>query len=205
MNSVAIVDYGMCNLDSIARAVDECGGQPLVTGDPAALRVVNRIILPGVGAFGDGARNVRERGLDQALTEQVIGQKIPFLGICLGMQLMAKRGTEHGRHDGLGWIDGGVVKLERSEKRERVPHIGWNEVRYARPSALFDGIGDSTDFYFVHSYHLQCSDPEDIIATTPYCGGFASAVRRENMLGVQFHPEKSQKAGFRLLHNFLAL
>jgi len=205
MNSVAIVDYGMCNLDSIARAVDECGGRPLVTDNPADLSTVNRIILPGVGAFGDAMRNLRQRGLDRTLAEQVIGEKIPFLGICLGMQLIAKRGTEHGCHDGLGWIDGDVVRLERHAVTERIPHIGWNEVHCVRPSELFEGIRGDVDFYFVHSYHVVCRDAEDIVATTPYCGGFTSAVRRGHILGVQFHPEKSQKAGFQLLRNFLAL
>ena len=205
MNDIGIVDYGLCNLDSIARAVEQCGGRAKVTAEPADLRTVNSIILPGVGTFGDAMRNLRERGLDQALTEQVINEKIPFLGICLGMHLIADRGTEQGNNEGLGWIDGDVVKLERKMPFEQSLHIGWNEVHYSQPSILFEDITEKTDFYFMHSYHLVCNDQRLVAATTPYCSKFTSVVQDKHVFGVQFHPEKSQKAGFQLLRNFLTL
>lgn len=204
MNDVAIVDYGLCNLDSIARAVEQCGGRAKVTANPADLSAVNSIILPGVGTFGDAMHNLRERGLDQALTEQVIDEKIPFLGICLGMHLIAARGTEQGDHGGLGWIDGEVIRLKQLRSVERTLHIGWNEVHFCQSSKLFEGVPEKTDFYFMHSYHFACKD-QHIVATTPYCGKFTSAICDGHILGVQFHPEKSQKAGFQVLRNFLAL
>ncbi len=204
MNEVAIVDFGLCNLDSIVRAVEQCGGRAKVATEHSLLSGVDSIILPGVGTFSDAMRNLSERGLDQALTEQVICKKIPFLGICLGMQLLAVKGTEQGNHNGLGWMNGKVVKLEQRRSAERTLHIGWNEVHYSQESDLFDGIGDKTDFYFMHSYHLACEDMKEVVATTPYCGDFNSAVSLGHIFGVQFHPEKSQKAGFQVLRNFLS-
>lgn len=205
MNRVAIVDYGLCNLDSVRRAVEECGGSPTVTADPADLHDADRIILPGVGAFGDAMHNLREAKLDVALADEVMGGGAPFLGICLGMHLMATRGFEFGEHAGLGWVDADVVRLTPTETDRRVPHIGWNEVMPRPECPLFEGLEPGTDFYFVHSYHVRCNDPDAIAATTPYCGGFASAVGSGLVWGVQFHPEKSQRAGFQLLRNFLAL
>ena len=204
MKSVAIVDYGMCNLDSVARAVQECGGAPLVTDDPKALATATSIILPGVGAFGVGMANLRERGLEAPLREQVLERRIPFLGICLGMQLMSLRGEEGGENAGLGWIEADTVLLE-PQPGERIPHIGWNEVRPAVSTPLFQGIAPGTDFYFVHSYKVRCRDRSLELATSPYAGGVCAAVHKDNLYGVQFHPEKSQKAGFALLRNFLSL
>lgn len=203
MNEVAIVDFGLCNLDSIVRAVEQCGGRAKVVAEHSQLRGVDSIVLPGVGTFSDAMRNLSKRGLDQALTEQVVYKNIPFLGICLGMQLIAIRGTEQGNHDGLGWVKGEVVKLEQRRSDERSLHIGWNEVHYSQESELFDGIDNKTDFYFMHSYHLVCEKMQEVVATTPYCGGFTSAVCHGHIFGVQFHPEKSQKAGFQVLRNFL--
>lgn len=204
MSAVAIVDYGMCNLDSIARAVEECGGRPYVTDQPRDLRNATQIILPGVGAFPEAVRNLRERGLDTALEEQVVGNGIPFLGICLGMQLMAGRGNEGEKIKGLDWIDGEVVRLEPTVEDARIPHIGWNNIQAVTESPLLYEIASDKDFYFVHSYHLQCDDSDQIVATTDYAEGFVSIVNREHMFGVQFHPEKSQKVGFQVLRNFLA-
>lgn len=203
MKTVAIVDYGMCNLDSVARAVSECGGSPLVTDDPKTLAEANSIILPGVGAFGVGIQNLRERGLEEPLREQVLEKKIPFLGICLGMQLMSERGEEGGETKGLGWIQADTV-LIKPQPGERLPHIGWNEVRPSTPSPLFEGIAPGTDFYFVHSYKVSCRDRSLELATSPYADGVCAAVHKDNLFGVQFHPEKSQKAGFALLRNFLS-
>lgn len=203
MKRVAVVDYGVSNLDSVVRALEECGAAPYVTGDPAGLRDASLMVLPGVGAFADGMRNLRARGLDGALREQVLENGVPLLGVCLGMHLLADRGMEGGETPGLGLVPGAVVRLEPDGPGTRVPHVGWNEVHPVRPSALLEGIEDGRDFYFVHSYHLSCDDPADVLATTPYCGGIASAVQRGVVSGVQFHPEKSQKAGFALLRNFV--
>ncbi len=205
MSAVAVVDYGMCNLDSVARAVEECGGHPLVTRDPAALERSTHIILPGVGAFPDGMRNLRNSGLDVALTRQVRECRIPLLGICLGMQLLATRGWEGGETAGLNLIPGEVHRLSPTTNQTRIPHIGWNEVAFERDCRLFDGIPSRRDFYFVHSYHFVCDDPSAVVARTPYCGTFVSAVRRDGVYGVQFHPEKSQRLGFRVLRNFLSI
>lgn len=205
MSNVVIVDYGLCNLDSIARAVEECGARARISDAPRELRTATQIILPGVGAFPDAWRNLRERSLDEAMQEQVMGNGIPFLGICLGMQLMAELGHEGETSEGLGWIDGDVVRLEPKGEDRRIPHIGWNNIELVRESPLFRGVPADRDFYFVHSYHLLCRDESQVVARTPYAGGFVSLVARGNVFGVQFHPEKSQKAGFQVLRNFLAV
>ncbi len=204
MKTVAIVDYGMCNLDSVARAVEECGGNILVTSDKRDLESVGYIILPGVGSFADAMSEIRKRSLDDVLKEQVIEKEIPFLGICLGMQLMATKGSEGGEVQGLGIIEGEVIPLESDSPETRIPHIGWNEVMHSEKSSLFEGIVSGKDFYFVHSHHFRCNE-ENVIARTPYCGEFASAVSKGFAFGVQFHPEKSQKSGFKILKNFLSL
>jgi glutamine amidotransferase len=206
MKKVAIVEYGVGNLDSVARSVEECGGTPLISREPRELKTASYIILPGVGAFAIAMRNLRELGLCDALTEQVSGKHIPFLGICLGMQLMATRGWEGGQETpGLGWIEGEVRRLQPGTPHERVPHVGWNQAVITRPSPLFDGLETGKDFYFVHSFHLECRDRSQVIACTPYCGGFASAIGDGHVFGVQFHPEKSQRVGFRVLKNFLSM
>ena len=205
MKRVAIVDYGVSNLDSVARAVEECGGQPLVTSEPSVLAQAASIVLPGVGAFRVGMTNLRRLGLDETLDELVRERGIPVLGLCLGMHLLATRGSEGGETDGLGWIDGEIVQLTPREPGERVPHIGWNEVVARRESPLLAIDGHPRDYYFVHSYHFRPSVEEDVLATTPYCGGFVSMVGRANVYGVQFHPEKSSRAGFALLRGFLTL
>jgi glutamine amidotransferase len=211
---VAIVDYGLCNLDSVRRAFEEVGARPFVTDDPSDLDACDRIVLPGVGAFPDAMRNLRARDLDDALTKQVLEQGAPFLGICLGMQLVASTGHEVETTAGLGWLDADVVLLASSGDRsgrpetqepERVPHVGWNEVVPAYESPLFAGIPPNADFYFVHSFHVACAVAGDVLATTDYCGGFTSAVARGDVYGVQFHPEKSQGWGLQVLRNFLTV
>jgi len=205
MRKVAIIDYGMGNLDSIARAVEECGAEPVITSRQEDLDAVSNIILPGVGAFADGMANIRRLNLDKILAEKVLDRKIPALGICLGMQLMATNGIEGGKTGGLGWIKGEVIKLVSDEADIKIPHIGWNEVNFEKENTLFDGIPKGKDFYFVHSFHFKNEDQENILALTPYCGQFVSAVVSDNIYGVQFHPEKSQKFGLRLIRNFLSL
>lgn len=206
-NRVAIIDHGLSNLNSIARAIEECGGIPMVTDNPADLRQANRIVLPGVGAFPAAITNLRAKGLFDALLEEVARRPVPLLGICLGMQLLAESSTEGStegsKSEGLGLMPGTVVKLSSSGD-ERIPHMGWNEVRQTVDSPLFKGIAPNTDFYFVHSYCLVCPEA-NVIARTPYCGEFVSAATISNVMAVQFHPEKSQRVGFQLLRNFLAL
>jgi glutamine amidotransferase len=205
MNRVAIVDYGMSNLDSIRRAIEEVGGSPYVVASPDVLGHPDRIVLPGVGAFSLAMANLRANGLDRALADEVLGDGVPFLGVCLGMQLLGSDGDEGGPTSGFGWIPGRISRLAPTRIDRRVPHVGWNEVVPADASTLFEGIERGTDFYFVHSYHLCPADDQDVAATTPYCGGFTSAIARGAVFGVQFHPEKSQRAGFTILRNFLAV
>ena len=203
MGVVAIVDFGLCNLDSIRRAVEECWKPAVVTASGADIGRASRVILPGVGAFREAMMNLRALGLADVLREQVVERGIPLLGICLGMQLMARIGHEGGRSEGLGFIEGEVRRLD-PRPGERLPHIGWNDVCFDEGSPLFAGIAAGTDFYFVHSYHLVPEDASAVAARTPYGGGFVSALARPPLFGVQFHPEKSQKPGFQLLRNFLA-
>jgi glutamine amidotransferase len=201
---VALVDYGAGNVDSAGRALEECGADVVLASTPAALERAQAIVLPGVGAFGDGVRGLQERGLVEPLRAHVRERGRPLLGVCLGMQLLADASDEGGTDvQGLGLVPGRVVRLA-AEPGERVPHVGWNEVHATRPSPLLAPLADGTDFYFVHSFHLRPDDPADAVATTPYAGGFVSAVGRGTAWGVQFHPEKSQRAGFALLRGFLA-
>ncbi len=203
MTSVAIIDFGLCNLDSITRAVEECGGTPIVTAERKEIEAAAKIILPGVGAYPLAMANIRAAHLDEILTEKVVAKETPCLGICLGMHLLAASGEEEGGCTGLGFIGGQVKRMEPKSKDERIPHVGWNEVNPQTDHPLFAGIPGAADFYFVHGYHFDCTDPGNVLAETPYCGGVASAVCSGNVLGVQFHPEKSQKWGFTLLRNFL--
>jgi imidazole glycerol-phosphate synthase subunit HisH len=205
MKRVAVVDYGVSNLDSVVRAIEECGGTPIVASDPAALGEAASIVLPGVGAFAVGMTNLRHRGLDEALDELVRDHGIPLLGLCLGMHLLATRGSEGGESAGLGWIEGEIAHLVPQEPGERVPHIGWNEVVVERDSPLLAVDEPAHDYYFVHSYHFRPAVDADVVASTPFCGGFVSVVGRDNVYGVQFHPEKSSRAGFALLRGFLSL
>ncbi|MBN1899482.1 MAG: imidazole glycerol phosphate synthase subunit HisH [Spirochaetes bacterium] len=201
--SVCIIDYGMSNLGSIKRALEECGAEAFVSGDPHDLTRCERIILPGVGSFADGMKNLIERGWVEPLKQEVLKNKIPLLGICLGMQLLARRGYEGGETQGLDLIPGEVRLLQPTSKNERIPHIGWNEIYRIKDNPLFNHIPDHDDFYFVHSYHFVPDDKENIITQTPYCGEFVSSIHLNNILGVQFHPEKSIPLGFQLLKNFL--
>ena len=202
MSSVAIIDYGMCNLDSVARAVEECGGDAYFATDAQAIEGATHIVLPGVGSFSDGMRHIKERSLDDALRVQALEKGMPFLGICLGMQLMATKGWEGGETDGLDLIPGEVIKLKPKDDDTRIPHVGWNEVQSESSAPLLASIESGKDFYFVHSYHFEC-DNTYVTSRTPYCGSFVSSVARDNIFGTQFHPEKSQKVGFQVLSNFL--
>jgi glutamine amidotransferase len=203
--TTVVIDYGSGNLRSAAKALAASGGDVRVTSDPAEVEKAGRIVLPGVGAFADCRAGLEAlAGMVETLDRVVRDGGRPFLGICVGMQLMAEAGLEHGRHPGLGWIAGDVINLSpRRDPALKIPHMGWNELRIARPHPLFAGIEDGAHAYFVHSYHLALTNPGDLLAATDYGGPIAAAICRDNMLGVQFHPEKSQATGLRLLGNFL--
>lgn len=203
--TVAIVDYGVGNLASVAAAVEKVGYSATITNDPALIKTARKLILPGVGAFGDGMKLLRERGLVEPLNTAVLSLKTPILGICLGFQLIAKKSEEFGEHQGLGWIDAEVVRLTPNDASLRVPHVGWNELYQTKPSPLFDGIEDGTLFYYVHSYQLRPSTDDMVVGECDYGGRFVAAVQQDNIFAVQFHPEKSQLGGLALLNNFLKM
>jgi glutamine amidotransferase len=198
-----VIDYGSGNLRSAAKALAAAGADVEVTADPAVVTAAERIVLPGVGAFADCRAGLdRLPGMVEALDQAVRRQGRPFLGICIGMQLMAEAGLEHGRHEGLGWIEGEVVPL--APRPVKIPHMGWNELHRTREHPLLAGIAQDADVYFVHSYHLRLGAADDLLAGADYAGPVVAAIARDNMAGVQFHPEKSQATGLRLLANFLA-
>ena len=202
---ILIIDHHLCNIDSITRAVEKCGATPVVSITPQDACAAEKIILPGVGNFAEAMAVLHKTGWVDAIREAVSGGDIPLLGICLGMQLLASRGQEGGDTEGLGLIPGQVVKLTSPETKLRIPHVGWNEVVQHRADPIFDDVGDRKDFYFVHSYHFIPSSSESILATTPYGLDLVSMVKKKNVYGAQFHPEKSMQSGMRLLRNFLAL
>jgi glutamine amidotransferase len=208
MTTTAVIDYGSGNLRSAAKALAAAGADVRVTADPRQVANSARIVLPGVGAFGDcRAGLARLPGMVEMLEKLVRREGRPFLGICVGMQLMAEAGLEHGRHPGLGWIEGEVVNLglrPATVPAVKIPHMGWNELHLCRIHSLFAGIEEGDHAYFVHSYHLALTNPADLLASVDYAGPIAAAIGRDNMLGVQFHPEKSQAMGLKLLANFLA-
>ncbi len=201
---IAIVDYGLSNLKSVAAAVEKVGFEGIVTGNPAELKKADKLILPGVGAFGDGMRNLRERGLDQVLRELVIDEQKPILGICLGAQLLCKESFEFGHHQGLGWVNASVVRLELGADL-RVPHVGWNAVKQTRECALFGDVPDETLFYFVHSYYIRCLDSENSVGECSYGIPFTAVLQQGNIYATQFHPEKSQMFGLKVLKNYLEM
>ena len=202
MNRVALIQTGLSNIDSVRRAVEEVGGQPYVVSTALDLAEPDHIVLPGVGSFLAAMERLRATRIDEALKEQVQERGIPLLGVCLGMQLLMSEGEEGGTCAGLDLIKGSVCKLGQ-EQRDRVPHVGWNEVHPVRSDSVLAEIGTGTDFYFVHSFRVIPEQQDRVVATTPYCGDFVSIVRSEAVVGVQFHPEKSHQAGLRLLRNFV--
>jgi len=208
--TVAIVDYGSGNLRSAAKAIERAARESgaddrvLVTSDPREVAGADRIVLPGVGAFADcraGLYGVP--GMVDALQRAVIEQGKPFLGICVGMQLMATRGVEYGIHAGLNWLQGDVVRIDPGKDHLKIPHMGWNELDALKPHALLEGIAEHDHAYFVHSFQLKASRPETVLALTSYGGPITAVVGRDNLAGTQFHPEKSQATGLKLIANFL--
>jgi glutamine amidotransferase len=211
--TVAIIDYGSGNLRSAAKAFERSvralrsDTDVAVTADPDFVRRADRIVLPGVGAFADcRAGLLAVAGMREALEERVIGDAVPFLGICVGMQLMAARGLEKGVHEGFGWIAGDVRLLEPADPALKVPHMGWNTLIFRRPHPLFEGLADGESglhAYFVHSYHLAAANEDVVMATADYGGPVTASVGRDNLFGTQFHPEKSQTLGLAIIRNFL--
>jgi glutamine amidotransferase len=207
MSSVALIDYGSGNLASAAKALARAANGKcdiITTADPQVVKDAERVVLPGVGAFADCMKGLAAvPGMVEALREKVVRQGAPFLGICVGMQLLATVGVEFGRHAGLGWIAGEVVKITPDDSALKIPHMGWNELKIEQPHALLDGIAPGSHAYFVHSFQLKAALPEDLIATTDYGGPLTAMVGNDNIAGTQFHPEKSQATGLKLLENFL--
>ena len=198
-DTVALVDYGAGNLRSAARALERAGARVVVTDDPAVIAGAARIVLPGVGAFAQCIGQLREKsGIEAALNEAVNGRGVPFLGICVGMQLLASEGHEHGVYKGLGWLPGKVERLTPSDPTLKIPHMGWNRVDAVNGAAVPSG-----DAYFVHSYAFTPEDAADVQAVSDHGGRFAAIVKRGHITGVQFHPEKSQAYGLAFLSNWL--
>ena len=202
---IGIIDYGMGNLGSVANALEYLGAEGTVSSDPEVLGSCERLILPGVGAFGAAMARLREHQLIEFLHDTVVHERKPLLGVCLGMQLLAESSEEHGEHEGLGWIPGRVRRFTSDESTLRVPHMGWNAVEATRPHPLLDGFDPNREhnFYFVHSYHFDPAVDEDLVASASHGARFAAMVVRDNVAGVQFHPEKSQDNGLQFLQNFL--
>jgi imidazole glycerol-phosphate synthase subunit HisH len=201
-----IIDYGSGNLHSALKAFERAGGgaEVAVTNDPDAVRKAERIVLPGVGAFKDCMAGLTAvSGMRETLQDQVIVRGKPFLGICVGMQLMATRGLEHDITKGFGWIAGDVKPITPTDPAFKIPHMGWNTLDVKSSHPLLDGIDEGAHAYFVHSYHLEATLPEDVIATADYAGPITAMVGYDNLVGTQFHPEKSQALGLALIANFL--
>ena len=204
-NLIVIIDYGMGNLRSVQKKLIRVNANVEISNNPLEISKADKIVLPGVGHFANGIKNLKELKIWDVLFEKVQIKKTPILGICLGMQLMARK-SEEGKEEGLGWFDAEVIKFSIEDKLKfKVPHMGWNNVSVQKDSELFKNTSDDSLFYFVHSYHFNCYNKKDILATTQYELTFTSAVQKENIFGTQFHPEKSHDWGENLLKNFVNL
>ena len=205
-NNIVIIDYNMGNLRSVQKAFEKVGCDAIITNDHDTIRNADKIVLPGVGAFKDGMRYLEELGLIDILNQEVITNKKPFLGVCLGMQLIANKSYEQGETKGLGWIDAEVVKFDfsNSSRKLKIPHVGWNNVSFKNNNICFTDIPNNSDFYFVHSYYMQTTE-KIVTSTTDYGYEFVSSIQKNNIYAFQFHPEKSQKVGLQLIKNFVNL
>lgn len=205
MHKIVVVDYGMGNLRSVQKAFERINFPALISSKKKDIFSADKLIIPGVGHFGKGMSNLKELGLLETINDVVLEKKIPILGICLGMQLMAKQ-SEEGNFAGFGWLDAEVVKFQVKDKlKYKVPHIGWNQIIQKKESSLMKDIPDFSEFYFLHSYYIQCYNQVDILNETEYECSFPSAIEKENIFGVQYHPEKSHDVGGQLLKNFVNL
>ena len=200
---IAIIDYQMGNLRSVQKGFERVGHEAIITGDPAVLAKASKVVLPGVGAFADAITELKHRDLVVPIAETIEGGK-PFLGICLGLQLLFDCSYEGGEHEGLGIVSGEVRHFD-VPREYKVPHMGWNQVRTRRPSPLFAGIEDQTHFYFVHSYYVVPKDQQIVAGEAEYPDPFCAMICRDNLFATQFHPEKSQSAGLKVLQNFAEL
>jgi glutamine amidotransferase len=209
--TIAIVDYGSGNLRSAAKAFERVaaeagtGARVVVTADPDAVAAADRVVLPGVGAFADCKSGLEALdGMVDAIVTAVIEKGRPILGICVGMQLMATRSLEHGETAGFGWIEGEVAAIRPSDKTLKIPHMGWNQLKLTgSPHPVLQGFTDDAHAYFVHSYAMRCANPSEVLASVDYGGEVTAAVGRDNIVGTQFHPEKSQSTGLKLIDNFI--
>lgn len=200
---IVIVDYGMGNIGSIANMLYKVGAEARISADHAVIESASKLIVPGVGAFDQGMQNLASRGLIPLLTRKVMDERVPVLGVCLGMQLFA-RTSEEGRCSGLGWLEAAAIRFnsEQTNGRLKIPHMGWNTIAVRRPHPILVGLEQEARFYFVHAYHLVCADPKVVLASTTYGDDFTSVVAQDNIIGVQFHPEKSHRFGMQLYRNF---
>lgn len=205
MQQIVIVDYGMGNLFSVQKKLDRMNVKTIVSSSVSDIEQADKIILPGVGHFEKAMTNLKQMNLVEILNHRVLEQKTPILGICLGMQLMCNE-SEEGNHEGLKWIDAKVKRFEISDTlRYKIPHTGWNQIETMKESPLMNGLLNGCEFYFVHSYHVVCNNPSDILNMTNYEINFSSAFQKENIFGVQYHPEKSHDSGTKLMENFVKL
>jgi glutamine amidotransferase len=204
---VVIIDYGSGNLQSVLNALDKIKTPSTIvqiTSDPRNLKSATHIILPGVGAFGDCISSLNAiEGMNKELKTQVLENKKPFLGICVGMQLLADLGLEHGKNAGLGFIAGDVIEIDNQIETLKVPHMGWNNINIHKSHPILDGINDDEHFYFVHSFHFVVENKENIVATVNYGQKITAIIAKENIVATQFHPEKSSAAGLKILQNFI--
>lgn len=198
---ITIINYGMGNLGSVQNMLKYIGVPSMITSDIQKIKSAEKLLLPGVGAFGMAMKLLKENNFVEILNEKVHIKKTPILGICLGMQLLTNY-SEEGNSEGLGWIEGSTKKLKSSSLNLKVPHMGWNYVLPQSENKLMDGLNSQSRFYFVHSYYVSCKNIEDIVCTTNYGISFNSVINRDNVFGAQFHPEKSHKYGMKLLSNF---
>lgn len=203
---IAIVDYGMGNLHSVLRRVEKLGYRAVLTSSPDEVAQAEKIILPGVGAFGSGIQRLRDSGMFEVLNDRALKNKTPIMGICLGMQMMARWGEE-GDQVGFGWINADCVRFRFEDNQGgylRTPHMGWNTIEKQKDDPLLQEVPEGSRFYFIHSYYIKANDPTEVVATTDYGVKFASIIRRGNIFGTQFHPEKSHQAGAKIIEAFLS-
>jgi len=202
---ITIIDYGMGNLRSVQKKFQRLGAKVEITNDLLVIEKSIKLIIPGVGHFANGVKKLKEAGIWDVLNMKVLSEKIPILGICLGMQLMAKH-SEEGDVEGLGWFDANVVRFKIEDPiKYKIPHMGWNSVVSVRKHHIFDDVNENSLFYFVHSYHFECNNEKDILTKTTYEYKFVSAIQKENIFGVQFHPEKSHDQGDKIIKNFIQI
>lgn len=202
---IVIIDYGMGNLGSIQNMLTKIGAKGIISSDISDIQKADKLILPGVGAFDNGMENLHKLGIIPTLNAKILDKKTPILGICLGMQLLGEK-SEEGSLMGIGWIDAEIIKFkfDNQQSNFKIPHMGWNSIQIKKESPIFKDMPKDARFYFVHSYYVECKDKNDILATTNYNYEFTSIIQKENIFGVQFHPEKSLKYGIRLFQNFVS-